>query len=198
MIILGLIIAVCAMGYYIGYCFGQKIAEEESDFGIYILLIIGAVPGVIAGEYSPWGSIMAFVYGPITMIVFYFTFLVGAASKNSTIAIKKEDMIKNTIAQYEIDEVNTSNNIKRYRVKVKKKISKNVLRENKRYKYDDSNSIKCPVCNKKVLPKDNYCSNCGFNELHYEFINEEDAIEWVETSVKPYKQKWLQKSSTKK
>lgn len=51
--------------------------------------------------------------------------------------------------------------------------------------------MKCPVC-KNDATNNAVCPFCGFNELHKEFVNVDDAKRWLQTTVLRYRRNWLQ------
>lgn len=56
----------------------------------------------------------------------------------------------------------------------------------------------CPVC-KSVINDDTVkCSVCNFTDLHREFITKEDAQEWLDSVVLPYREEWNNKKKRKK
>lgn len=51
--------------------------------------------------------------------------------------------------------------------------------------------MKCPVCKNNILNNEASCQQCGFTDLHKEFLNKQDAMDWEENVVYPYRDKWL-------
>ena len=49
--------------------------------------------------------------------------------------------------------------------------------------------IKCPVCNTVLSPQSRRCTDCGFCDLHPSFANSEDAKNWIDETVIPYRVK---------
>lgn len=47
--------------------------------------------------------------------------------------------------------------------------------------------MKCPVCNVIIDNTVKECSNCGFDQLHKEFINDSDYAVWLRETVEPCK-----------
>lgn len=45
--------------------------------------------------------------------------------------------------------------------------------------------MKCPVCNKELDDNINECIECGFDQLHEEFLNESDYNNWLKETVLP-------------
>lgn len=50
--------------------------------------------------------------------------------------------------------------------------------------------MKCPVCKNTITFQATACQYCGFNHLHGEFINVQDAKDWECRVVLPYREKW--------
>lgn len=50
--------------------------------------------------------------------------------------------------------------------------------------------MKCPVCKESILIHELLCQHCGFADLHREFINVADALDWEQQVVIPYRTKW--------
>ena len=48
----------------------------------------------------------------------------------------------------------------------------------------------CPVCKNSITQKAKKCKVCDFSDLHKEFITKEDAQDWFDTVVLPYRNKW--------
>lgn len=48
----------------------------------------------------------------------------------------------------------------------------------------------CPVCKNKINDDALKCSICNFADLHREFITKEDAQEWFDNVVLPYRKQW--------
>ena len=53
----------------------------------------------------------------------------------------------------------------------------------------------CPVCKNTINDDTVKCSVCNFTDLHREFISKEDAQEWLDTIVLPYREKWTMQKS---
>lgn len=51
--------------------------------------------------------------------------------------------------------------------------------------------MKCPVCEEKLDNAVQKCPICGFLGLDKEFLNVEDATQWLRETVEPYRQAWL-------
>lgn len=51
--------------------------------------------------------------------------------------------------------------------------------------------MKCPVC-KNDVTNNAACPYCGFDELHREFVNIDDAKRWSQTTVLRHRRNWLQ------
>lgn len=47
--------------------------------------------------------------------------------------------------------------------------------------------MKCPVCNSELKAKVTVCPACCFDDIRYEFINDEELISWKTFVVKPCK-----------
>lgn len=47
--------------------------------------------------------------------------------------------------------------------------------------------MKCPVCSTEVNVNETICSSCGFDDIRYEFINDEELKMWQTYVVKPCK-----------
>lgn len=45
--------------------------------------------------------------------------------------------------------------------------------------------MKCPICKNEELTVVDICSNCGFNQLSKEFINQEELEHWIKETVIP-------------
>lgn len=45
----------------------------------------------------------------------------------------------------------------------------------------------CPVCKSAINDNTVKCSVCNFTDLHREFITKEDAQEWFDSVVLPYR-----------
>lgn len=50
--------------------------------------------------------------------------------------------------------------------------------------------MKCPVCHHEYDDNNSICPKCNFPEVGRMFVNKEDAIEWIEKTVKPCKKVW--------
>lgn len=48
----------------------------------------------------------------------------------------------------------------------------------------------CPVCKNTINDNTIKCDVCNFTDLHREFITKEDAQEWLDNVVLPYRQQW--------
>lgn len=46
--------------------------------------------------------------------------------------------------------------------------------------------MRCPVCGEIQSDNTKKCPKCAFDELHKEFLNKEDNIEWFKEDVIPY------------
>ena len=53
----------------------------------------------------------------------------------------------------------------------------------------------CPVCKNTINEDSVKCSVCNFTGLHREFITKEDAQEWFDTTVLPYRKQWETKKT---
>ena len=60
----------------------------------------------------------------------------------------------------------------------------------------DGMSKFCPVCKNTINDDTVKCDICNFSELHREFITKEDAQEWFETVVLPYRNEWEELKDT--
>ena len=47
--------------------------------------------------------------------------------------------------------------------------------------------MNCPVCDETLNAQVTVCSNCGFDELHKEFANENERDRWLKETVEPCK-----------
>lgn len=56
--------------------------------------------------------------------------------------------------------------------------------------------MKCPVCKNKIDDENKTCPICKFDDLHHYFINTNDATEWMEKIVVPYRNQWNHKPKT--
>lgn len=45
--------------------------------------------------------------------------------------------------------------------------------------------MKCPVCKKDCSATDTSCTNCGFDQINKEFINQDELLRWMEETVLP-------------
>lgn len=54
----------------------------------------------------------------------------------------------------------------------------------------------CPVCKNTINDDTVKCDICNFSDLHREFITKEDAQEWFETVVLPYRNEWEELKDT--
>jgi hypothetical protein len=45
--------------------------------------------------------------------------------------------------------------------------------------------MKCPVCGESCDSQVGKCPECGFNQLHREFLNEEELNQWIKETVEP-------------
>lgn len=50
--------------------------------------------------------------------------------------------------------------------------------------------MKCPVCKIEIESIAEACPNCGFSELHVEFLSTADVTNWVDEVVIPYRRSW--------
>ena len=55
--------------------------------------------------------------------------------------------------------------------------------------------MKCPVCKAELSDGVTKCSSCGFSELYREFLNMDEAVNWMEQMVLPYRERWKQRTS---
>ena len=46
--------------------------------------------------------------------------------------------------------------------------------------------MRCPVCGEIQSDNTKKCPKCAFDELHKEFLNKDDNIEWFKEDVIPY------------
>ena len=53
--------------------------------------------------------------------------------------------------------------------------------------------MKCPVCKTELDATVIKCPACGFDDLYHEFISAEDATDWVDNVVNPYRLQWENK-----
>ena len=51
--------------------------------------------------------------------------------------------------------------------------------------------MKCPVCKNEINEDRQICPLCKFDDLHRTFINAEDAAEWMDNIVIPYRKRYL-------
>lgn len=58
--------------------------------------------------------------------------------------------------------------------------------------------MKCPVCASEVKAKETVCRMCGFDDIRYEFINDEELRMWQSYVVKPCKYAYRLNASLKK
>lgn len=49
--------------------------------------------------------------------------------------------------------------------------------------------MRCPVC-KNEYGEVHACPHCGFNQLQVEFLSRDEAEEWINAVVVPYREKW--------
>ena len=54
----------------------------------------------------------------------------------------------------------------------------------------------CPVCKSAINDNAVKCNVCSFTDLHREFITKEDAQEWLDTVVLPYRIQWEELKDT--
>ena len=47
--------------------------------------------------------------------------------------------------------------------------------------------MKCPVCTAEIKSKESTCPICGFEDIRYEFINDEELRMWQNYVVNPCK-----------
>lgn len=45
--------------------------------------------------------------------------------------------------------------------------------------------MKCPVCDESLDSQVTKCPECGFNQLHREFLNQEELDRWIKETVEP-------------
>ena len=45
--------------------------------------------------------------------------------------------------------------------------------------------MKCPVCSEEIETNLTVCQNCGFDDIRYEFINDDELVMWQTYVVKP-------------
>lgn len=45
--------------------------------------------------------------------------------------------------------------------------------------------MNCPVCNETLNAQATVCSNCGFDELHKKFSNNNEREKWLKETVEP-------------
>ena len=57
--------------------------------------------------------------------------------------------------------------------------------------------MKCPICSTKVKENDTICVACGFDDIRYEFLNDEELRMWQAYVVKPCKFAYRLNSSLK-
>lgn len=57
--------------------------------------------------------------------------------------------------------------------------------------------MKCPICSTKVKENDTTCVACGFDDIRYEFLNDEELRMWQTYVVKPCKFAYRLNSSLK-
>lgn len=63
---------------------------------------------------------------------------------------------------------------------------------------EGANTVKCPVCRNETGNSCNKCSICGFSDLQRTFISTEDASDWFDRVVLPYRQRWASEQQHKK
>ncbi len=49
--------------------------------------------------------------------------------------------------------------------------------------------MRCPVC-KSEYGEVHACPHCGFDQLQVEFLSRDEAAEWINAVVVPYRKKW--------
>ena len=57
--------------------------------------------------------------------------------------------------------------------------------------------IKCPVCETTYDNKVTICTICRFTELNKMFLSQEDYQEWMENTVKPFREMYQRECSEK-
>ena len=57
--------------------------------------------------------------------------------------------------------------------------------------------MKCPVCSTEVKTRETTCAFCGFDDIRYEFINDEELRMWQTYVVKPCRYAYRLNSSLK-
>lgn len=57
--------------------------------------------------------------------------------------------------------------------------------------------MKCPVCSTEVKAKEKLCALCGFDDIRYEFLNDEELRMWQAYVVKPCKYAYRLNNSLK-
>jgi len=57
--------------------------------------------------------------------------------------------------------------------------------------------MKCPICSTEVKANETVCSSCGFDDIRYEFINDEELKMWQTYVVKPCKYAYRLNNSLK-
>ena len=67
---------------------------------------------------------------------------------------------------------------------------KNILTLIDELNSNNRNGKKCPVCGTYNQNRATYCRACLFDQLDPEFISREDAENWKETVVKPYRESY--------
>lgn len=63
---------------------------------------------------------------------------------------------------------------------------------------EGANTVKCPVCKNETGNSCSKCSICGFSDLQRTFISTEDASDWFDRVVLPYRQRWASEQQRKK
>ena len=63
---------------------------------------------------------------------------------------------------------------------------------------EGANIVKCPVCKNEIVNSYSRCSTCGFSDLQRTFISTEDASDWFDKVVIPYRQHWAAEQQRKK
>lgn len=180
------------ISFIIGCCGGGKhILNNKAAF--WGFAIFGMVPGAIAGESSDVGSIMTFIYAPGTAVLLGLVVAIGDSVRQSF----QNRPIKNQT------EVSAPAPVPTVSTKIEPPVEKVISTQNGNTQHETVPSVNketalCPVCKAPNSVNATHCANCSFTELSRTFISTEDASDWFDKVVVPYRQRWQTEQQRKR
>ena len=181
-----------AISFIIGCCGGGKhILNNKAAF--WGFAIFGMVPGAIAGENSDYGSIMTFIYAPGTAVLLGLVVAIGDSVRQNFQNRPAKRQPENTAP------IPAPTNSTKIEPPAEKAISTQSVHTNHETAPNLSKeTVLCPVCKTPNPVNATHCASCNFTELSRTFISTEDASDWFDKVVVPYRQRWQTEQQRRK